>query len=282
MRKLTKIMLIVAASLVLCGVTLFGGVMMAVNWDFTKLSVSDLENNDYLIDEEYHHISIIADTANIVFLPSEDKATRVVCSEYVNANHKVVVVEDTLKILLQDHRKWYEHVGISFAQPKITVFLPVEAYSSLVVSSCTGHIKISDGFSFENMELSLRTGDIMLENMTADQMKLTLTTGDISLSNVQCGTLTSGGSTGRVYMKNVIASGKVTLKRTTGHICFEGCDAAAFSVRTSTGNVTGTLLTEKVISAHATTGRVHVPKSAGIGGLCEIATTTGDISIQIG
>lgn len=51
-------------------------------------------------------------------------------------------------------------------------------------------------------------------------------------------------------------------------------------IRSVTGNVTGTLLTPKVIAAQVTTGSVDVPKFT-TGGRCEITITTGNISTEI-
>jgi DUF4097 and DUF4098 domain-containing protein YvlB len=61
---------------------------------------------------------------------------------------------------------------------------------------------------------------------------------------------------------------------------FEKSDAAELSIKTDTGDVTGTLLTEKIFDAKSSTGDVDVPKT-GSGGKCEIRTGTGDIRIKI-
>ena len=46
MSKITKIWLIIAASFVLIGCIIFGGVMTMLKWDFTKLSTDKYETND--------------------------------------------------------------------------------------------------------------------------------------------------------------------------------------------------------------------------------------------
>ena len=51
-------------------------------------------------------------------------------------------------------------------------------------------------------------------------------------------------------------------------------------VNTSTGDVNGTLLSEKIFITDTSTGRVSVPKTTS-GGKCEITTSTGDINIGI-
>ena len=63
MSKITKIWLIIAASLVLVGCIIFGGVMTMLKWDFTKLSTGKYETHNYEIDEKFNNISIVTDTA---------------------------------------------------------------------------------------------------------------------------------------------------------------------------------------------------------------------------
>ena len=70
MKNGVKIWLIVAAALVLLGSVLFVGVMSMLKWDFHKLSTVSYETNTYEISETYQNISIVADTADIVFVAS--------------------------------------------------------------------------------------------------------------------------------------------------------------------------------------------------------------------
>ena len=57
----------------------------------------------------------------------------------------------------------------------------------------------------------------------------------------------------------------------TGDVKFDACDASEISVKTDTGDVTGSLLTDKVFITNTDTGRVNVPQTA-TGGRCEIIT----------
>ena len=61
---------------------------------------------------------------------------------------------------------------------------------------------------------------------------------------------------------------------------FKNCDAAELFVESDTGDVKGSLLTDKVFITESDTGRVNVPKTV-TGGKCEIITNTGDIEIVI-
>ena len=57
-------------------------------------------------------------------------------------------------------------------------------------------------------------------------------------------------------------------------------DADSIKVKVSTGNVTGTLTSDKIFNYSTGTGKVELPSSTS-GGLCEITTSTGDIRIEI-
>lgn len=71
----------------------------------------------------------------------------------------------------------------------------------------------------------------------------------------------------------------LTIRYTTGSVHLDGCDAAALSIETSTGDVAGSLLTEKVFAAETSTGKIDVPKST-TGDLCEIKTSAGSIRMD--
>lgn len=319
MRKKTKIWLVIATALIVVGCVIFGGVMTMLQWDFTKLSTVKYETNDYEIDENYKNISIVTDTADIVFMPSQNSKSSIVCHEQKNVKHSVTVKDDTLVIAVVDTRKWYEYIGINIGTPKITVYLPNAEYEKLFIKESTGNVEIPNNFRFESMDISTSTGDvkndasasesikiktgtgnIRVENISAEALDLSVSTGGITVSDVTCQgdvkihvstgktkltdiackNLTSSGNTGDISLKNVIAREKFSLERSTGDVKFDGCDAAEISVKTDTGDVTGTLLSEKVFLAETDTGRVEVPKTA-TGGRCEITTDTGDIRIKI-
>ena len=319
MQKRRVLWLVIAAALILVGCIMFGGVMTMLRWDFTNLSTVKYETNEHEINETYRNISVITDTADLVFLPAEDGKTKVVCHEEEHATHCVTVEEGSLVIEVSDTRKWYEHVGIHFDTPKITVYLPKGEYGGLSVKISTGDVTIPEDFTFESMDVSgntghvtsyasasgkvkikTSTGSIRVENISANALELSVSTGDIAafkvtcqgdvtvhvstgktkLADISCKNLISSGSTGDISLKNVIAAEAFSIDRTTGDVKLDGCDAAQIAVKTNTGDVTGTLLSEKNFIAKTNTGRVDVPKTL-TGGKCDITTNTGDIKISI-
>ena len=319
MSKITKIWLIIAASLVLVGCIIFGGVMTMLKWDFTKFSTDKYETNHYEITENFNNISIITDTADILLMPSENQKTSAVCREQKNAKHSVTVQNGKLVIEIVDARKWYEYIGINLGTPKITVYIPQGEYGALFVKSSTGNVEIPKEFKFESIDISestgnvtnyasaseniiikTSTGNIRVENVSAGTLDLSVSTGGITVSdvtceedikikvstgktnltNIRCKNVVSTGNTGEISLNNVIAAEKFSIERSTGDVKFDRCDAAEIFVETDTGDVRGSLLADKIFVIQTDTGNVDVPKTA-TGGKCEITTSTGDINISI-
>ncbi|MBQ3133592.1 MAG: DUF4097 family beta strand repeat protein [Clostridia bacterium] len=317
MSKGAKIWLTIALILLACGLV-FVAILAANDWDIAKIGTTQYETNTHAISESFRDISMDTDTADIVFVPAQDDTSTVVCFEPSNAQHTVAVKDGTLVIESVDNRRWYERI-FSFAAPKITLTIPQGEYGVLSIDEDTGDVEIPKPFRFERMDLALSTGsvksaasalesinvaastgNIRLENASAAELDLSVSTGEITLTdvtckgsintrvstgqmiltNVTCQNVISDGSTGEIFLKNVVAGEKLSLERSTGDIRLDGVDAAEIFIETDTGDVTGTLLSEKVFIAEADTGKVRVPKTTS-GGKCEISTSTGDIHIRI-
>lgn len=319
MKKSTKGWLITATALVFAGAVIFGGVMMGLRWDFTKLSTVPYETKEYEITEEFRGISVVAKTALVEIVPSDDGKISVTCREQKSLAHRVSVKDGTLVIQVEDSRKWYEYIGIHSGSPKITISLPQGEYGALSVATSTGAVTIPEGYRFSQAEITVSTGavsfradcdglgkiktstgSIRLSSISCGSLNLSASTGSVSLSQVQCAgelslrvttgdaeldrvecqKLTSSGSTGDLTLKNVLAADRIYLERSTGDITFDRCDGAEIFVTTDTGHVTGSLCSEKIFFPKTDTGRISVPQTTS-GGRCEISTDTGSIHLEI-
>lgn len=314
-----KIWFVIAASLVIVGLIMFAVVMTANNWDFAKLGTGKYETNTYGITEEFHSISIKTDTADILFIATDDETCKVVCYDQENIKYSVNVQDGKLVIDTADDREWYEYIGMNFNTAEVTVYLPANEYTSLYIKESTGDIEIPKEFKFADVDISVSTGDvkfyasalelikikastgsIRVENISAGALDLSVSTGKVTVSDldctrdvnikvstgksnltdIRCRNLTSRGDTGDISLKNVIVTEKLSIKRSTGDVRFDRSDAAEIFVQTDTGEVTGSLLSDKIFIARSDTGRVNVPKTV-TGGKCEITTDTGDIRITV-
>lgn len=320
MNLFTKISLIVAASLVGLGIILFLIGAGALRFNFLAFDTRNFQTNTHEVSESFESLSIVSDTARIQILPAEGETAKVVCVEYEKESHAVSVEDGTLTIRLVDTRKWYDCISFfSYKAPSLTVYLPAGEYAALTVDTHTGDLQIAKDFKFASADITLTTGDVKTYASVSDLLKIKTSTGDIhvenlsvgaldlsvttgkvtvsgvscdgdvsltvstgkaSLSDLTCQNLSSTGRTGDLTMTNVIAKGRFDIERSTGDVTFEKCDAAELSVKTDTGSVRGTLLSEKIFMTHTDTGKIDTPETIS-GGVCKITTDTGDIKIRI-
>lgn len=319
MRKSTKIWLAVAAALIVLGGAMFAGAVSSNGWDIRTLSTESYRTETIPVEGAFADISVRADIADIVLLPSDDGSCKAVFYEQEDAQYTASVQGGTLTVTGTEPKKRLSFFAFYGTSPKITLYLPEAEYASLLIRGKTGDAAVAKELRFDSAEIvlttgsvkmnasvsgalriSTTTGDILAESIAAGSVGLETTTGDVTarsvaaegavtvgvrtgeayLYGVSCRELTSDGSTGDILLSGVTASERIAVTRTTGDVRLDSSDAPSLFLKASTGDVTGTLLTGKTFSAHATTGDVSVPQSAGEG-TCEIKTTTGDIRIRI-
>lgn len=308
MSKAVKVWLTIATVLVVLGVLIFGVVMTINHWDFSRLGTVKYETNTYKFDEELRDLSIHTDAADLLFVPSDDETCKVVCYERQMMHHAVEVKNGTLYIRAVDARAWYESIGITLETPKITVYLPQREYSALIIDGSVGTVELPDAFSFETVGISGDTSSVLCRASVSKQLKIELDVGDMQLENLSAGSLDLATDTGDVTVTSVTCdkgmevevdtgsarltdvtcgsltatadTGDLTLQSEVGAVQFDGCDAGALHIVTDTGDVTGTLRSEKVFLVESDTGEIDVPKTI-TGGVCEIYTDTGDIQIAL-
>ena len=311
--------IILAIILILIGTIIFTGVMIIMKWDFTKLSTNNFITSSYEFEEKVENITIVTDTANIIFQKSENSKISVTCFEQDNLKHSVNIKDSSLEIKVNDTRKWYEYIDFNFKSPQITVWIPQGEYGDLLVKSDTGKIEIQKDYAFKNIDISGSTGDVTnyasaqknikiktstgkinVANVSAENLEFSVSTGNVTVDNstctenlqikvstgktfltsINCKNLTSTGNTGDITLKSVISNEKFFIERSTGKVLFEKCDAQEIFVKTDTGDVKGTLLSDKTFVTETDTGKIKVPQNT-TGGKCEITTDTGNIKIDV-
>ena len=294
-----KVAVIVAIILLAVGlaVAIVGLCITNFKFDF-KPSTKCVE-----LEEDFNRISVDVDTSDIKFLPSDTGKSFVEIVEPNNAKlvHNVQVKNGVLSVSEQDNRKWYEYVGIGIGGRSITFYLATTDFEALNIESDTGNITVPKEFSFRNAEIEVDTGDVTFAANVFGKLSVDSDTGEISLSgSPNCESLEIESDTGRITVENVKAaqgvsiesgSGKVMLtgvvtdgalyvKTSTGNVSLDGCDGGRVNIFTSTGDVKGTLLSDKIFDADSNTGDVNVPSTRD-GGECKIRCSTGNIKISI-
>ena len=247
---------------------------------FGLFNTHQFKTNTYEISDDFSNIVVNAKDADIEFLTSNSEKSSVVCYEKEKLFHSVSVQDGTLLVELVDSRNWYDYIDFNFTPPKISVYLSKNGYERISVNSKTGDINLNN-ISADELRCTLSTGDLKLSSVTCKgDIAVDITTGDIKMTDVNCQNLDIMGSTGNAKLKNVISAEKLNANVSTGDVIFDGADAGELYIKTSTGNVSGSLLTPKVFIATTDTGSIDLPETI-TGGKCKIETNTGNIKITI-
>jgi len=276
MKNTVKLWMITAVALILIGCILFAVTMSALEWNFFKLSTVTYETNIYEISDPFDSISMNTDTADIRFVFSDGGICKVECYEEENAKHAVTVEDGTLTVRLAYEKTLHGIIGLNFESPKITVYLPEKEYSSLLIKESTGDIKIPNDFHFENVDISLSTGDVDLHAASATSVKLKASTGTVRVENTATSSLDLSVSTGNIFVSGVSCEGDIKVSVSTGKTQMKAVTCKNVISAGSTGEIVLRDVTvSETISVKRSTGDVRL--NGSVAARIDIETDTGDV-----
>ena len=319
MKPLSKKSIRTALLLCVAGLLILLVSFIAVGFDVKKLETVAYETNTYEITDYFTDITVKTQTADLCFVPWEEEYCKVVCYEEDKVKHTVTVQKNTLVIDVTDTREWYDHIGMSFEDAELTVYLPKKQYDALEIEGDTGDVELPEGFMFEKGKVKTDTGEITwkatvinslvietdtgkvnVDTDTFERLEIKTSTGDVSvdsvavaylisvetgtgeilLNNIKCRSFSVETNTGKVYIKDTVAGLNGTILTQTGDVTLKDSDAVeSLYIKTDTGDVIGTLLSGKQFQTDTDTGKVTVPATNGYP--CVIITDTGDINIEV-
>ena len=178
----------------------------------------EFETHEYEIKENYKDIKIVTDTADIQFILSEKPNTFIVCEEEKNANHSVMVKENTLRIEVNDNKKWYEDIGINLRAPKITVYLGKSEYGNISLKTDIGNILLDNIIVTGKIAIETDTGNVKFEECDASEVFIETDTGNVTGSFVTDKVVFAESDTGNIDIPKVIADEKCEIITETGNI----------------------------------------------------------------
>ena len=312
-----KTLFIFATLFILVGIIGFVGILGSNGWDFSILDTSDYETETTCIEGSFTDIVVDTKKANVTFLPSVDDVCRISVKRMAESSYTTSLENGTLTVFGKDQRPFYKRI-LSWGNEEVTVYLPKDAYESLTVKISTGDIKIYCGSSFETLTLKTTTGDVetnsdakdisirattgdvevracraeslnvtattgnvSIRSFTAEKLiQIDLTTGDTELEDVNAEELSITATTGDTELSSVYVQGSLRIKCTTGDVDIVNSDAGEVFIKATTGEVDVGFRTDKIVYATSSTGKIDVPELQS-GGICEIETTTGSITVTI-
>lgn len=320
MKKVTVILLIIAAGLVVVGLALCAvGLALATGSLSWQGLSKQLTTNETVISEEISILDLNTSVSDVEILPATDGITKVVCYENPERPHEIFA--ENGKLTVRDTPvKWYETItifGIGSYDPKLTVYLADTELESLTVNSSTGDVRVAKQISLGSATISATTADVSLASSVANTLSVSVTTGDIFLTDASCGDAIISCTTGKISLNNVRAKA-LTMKSSTGTIEASSVTCQSIFTESTTGDQsyrslivaegltmesgTGDIMLDGCDAAeakiNATTGdvtgrfltdKIFFPNTTTgdvnvprsmTGGPCEITTTTGDIEFS--
>lgn len=199
------------------------------------------ETNTYEVGKAFSDISMTTDTADIIFALSDDGKCKVECYEKENAKHSVTVENDVLVVRI--NKSWYDYIGYDFGSSKITVYLPKTEYNALFIDESTGNVEIPKDYLFDNVDISLSTGDVNFCASVSRLAKIKAITGNICVENTSAGALELSVTTGKVTVSGVTCRDNITVDVVTGsaYLTDSSCRSVISSV------ITGSISLNNVI-----------------------------------
>ena len=275
-KKLRISLILLIAGIIFCAVAL-----SFVGFDFSKLDSSGYTTETFVAETDFLDIRIHANTSDVRFAVSDDLSCKVVSRHKDYMAFTAEIKDSVLVIRETDQRQWYEHIGIHWGDGGVmTVYLPKGTYCNLFAETDTGDITVPKDYTFANAQLSTDTGDIRYYGGLEGDLKAEVDTGDIILKDIHTpGNITLEADTGNLKLHDVICE-NLKIETDTGDVKLSKCDAGAIDATTDTGDISGSLLTDKIFIVDNSTGKVIIPESTS-GGKCKLDTSTGDIKITI-
>ena len=263
--KLSKIVLGIV--MVVLGIALIAGILAAVGFDFKALGNAKPVTNEYKLKDKFSNISIETETADVVFVKSGESQTRIVCEEDEKVLHTVKVENGTLKITVQDNKSWFDWLGFSAEDMKLTLYLPAVQYESVNIRTHTGDVELPKDFTAGLLQIRTNTGDVDCQASAArslakemDQLKIETDTGDIKMKDVSASQLYLATDTGRMEVEKAAIEGYVEIKTDTGRVELTDFTGGEMELKSDTGRVT---LKNVILAGHM-----------------GIKTSTGDVKFE--
>lgn len=315
MKKIIKILLILAVSFIVLGGIIFTVGMLANGWDFTSMSNVYYENKTYENSaSNIDNIVVDVDTENVEFLlVDSDKIT----VEYSNALNKkgnfiseiIPKIDGNTLSLKEFDKKFSLTFSFIYNKRNVVVKIPQNKVFSIKVETSTGDVIIGEQnkeTTYSKIDVETSTGrfKVLGKINCLDSFIVELDTGSIiSNGEINCDNLVEfevdtgkitlnsklnakrvkfQSDTGKIALNEVVANA-ITFKVSTGDIvCERPILASDIEITASTGDVKLILKGAKADYSYyydISTGRSNISPYISGNNVVRVKTTTGDVDV---
>ena len=270
--------LLIASVLVILGIVIVILTACSSNWDITKFDTKKYEIKEYVICDGFNNILINCDDADITIKKANDGINKIVCNETKRSTYRVEIIGENAEINLVDERRWYDYISIfSFNKKFITVYLCDTEYESLNIEVKTGDILINSDFTFGDVQINGRTGDIKMY-ASASSLKAKISTGEIDIANAEFGSIELLGTTGDINLESINCSGDIYAEIDTSDIEVENVTCHSLNLKGGTGDVEISDISIDELSVTISTGDIELLDA--VAGSISLNTTSGNVHVE--
>ena len=151
----------------------------------------------------------------------------------------------------------------------------------LRATSVSGEIRVMGSSFCDTSFFETSSGNVEIVDSDCGEQTVEVISGNVTLQDVSGISLNARSSSGDISLWNTLYSNNVLCHSVSGEIRFTALDAQMLEFGTSSGEVSGNLLSQKNFIVETSSGHVAVPPSYEGAGTCHIRTVSGNISIAI-
>ena len=229
MSKTIKIVLVIAAALIIAGALLAFVAFASSGFSAGNLGAGKFETKTYTPEGALSSVGITVRTSDVDFYLAEDGVLRVECYETEEQPHEVSLADGKLTISATDQRKWYEKISVFSKSPKVTVYVPAGEYESLTLETDTGDVVFHGTYSFLKLDVETDTGDVELGGTFATSVRIKTDTGDVTATPLTAGNVGIRTNTGKVILTDANCA-DLSVETDTGKVKLTNVNCAALTV----------------------------------------------------
>ena len=152
---------------------------------------------------------------------------------------------------------------------------------TLHATAVSGDILVLSGNFRDTAYFEASSGNIEIVDSEVSEQTIQTVSGNVTIQNACGKNLNAGTSNGSMSIENALYSGNLLCRTTSGAIMFFGLDANMLEFFSSSGDISGNLLSSKNFITETSSGFVTIPPSDEVAGTCHIQTVSGNINIAI-
>ena len=302
--KMTKKWLMIAAALLLVGLTLVLSVLAFYWGDWTAFNtVEPMEPvNQSIAGGEVTKLQVELDSEDVRLVHTEGDSFHVQWYEGSSPRCQLELGEDgTLKIEQTSFSGPLVQIDFSSVSRALLIEVPASFAGTTELTNAAGDIAIRDldlpgdlHCNSTSGSVDLRdvrvAGDLEAETVSGEiqalgasasgTMTMISTAGDQQITRLQAQNLYLHSASGQMALGQIQISDNLTIETTSGDITWQDLDAEQIQISTTSGEVEGVLSGRYQVAAESVYGEIDVTDAAMGSRLASIQTVSGDITIM--